>query len=439
MLREEAVRIAAGVSGRRMMERLDQLAQFGRSPQGGVTRLAFSEEDRQARKLIVEWMARAGLEIQASPVGNIIGRTGSNRQDGPVVMTGSHLDSVVRGGQFDGALGVVAAIEAAHVLHESGVSLPCPLEVICFVMEESSRFEGGYAFGSRVMTGQPIGEEALLARDRAGKTLAEAIYELRGKEGGAGEEAQPLEGILDTVKGYVASSRYPMSNIKAFVELHIEQGPTLYATGKPVAAVTAIAAPTRFRVDLVGQQGHTGTTAMGLRKDALVAAAEVILAVERMCRSVENVVGTASVIEVDPNIINSIPGKARLSVDIRSTSAEAKKEMVRVIHEEIGRIANSRGVQCAIDTWIEDSPQPLSERVTSTIEQSCQALGIEPVRLPSGAGHDAAQVAKFVADVGMIFVPSRDGISHAQGEWTDEQDIAKGTRVLLLTLLDLAG
>ena len=433
----EPLTLIEKVRPERMIKRLDQLAQIGRTIRGGVTRLAFTQEDRLARAMVVDWMHQAGLGVRTSPIGNIFGRLGSPEPDLPVVMTGSHIDTVIVGGRFDGALGVVAAIEVADVLNENGVSLSRPLEVACFVMEESSRFSTGYAFGSKVMTEQPIDDETLLAQDRTGQTLAEAIYAMRSRELGLMEQALMPGNSVETVKAYIRDSRYPPERIQSFIELHVEQGPILHTLGKPVGAVTAIAAPTRLAVILLGQQNHSGTTPMRLRKDALAAAAEAILAVERICRSSDGVVGTVGRIEVEPNVVNVIPGKAQMVIDVRSVSARAKADAADAIRAEIGRIATDRDVAYQLDTITDETPQPLSDKIVSLVEKNCQAMGIECRRLASGAGHDAAQLAQVVADTGMIFVPSRDGISHDPQEWTDEQDILTGAQVLLLTLLDL--
>jgi N-carbamoyl-L-amino-acid hydrolase len=433
----EVAELVNGIRLERLMERLHRLAQIGGSAQNGVMRLAFTGEDRRARKQVLDWMGQAGLDTRVSPIGNILGRLGRADADAPVVMTGSHIDTVVHGGRFDGVLGVVAAIEVAQVFHEAGISFSHPLEVVCFVMEESSRFNVGYAFGSRVMAGQPVGRQMLLARDHDGRTLAEAVCAMRRQELG-GSKAGPEPGDpTEAVQAYIRQSRYPRDRIRAFVELHIEQGPVLHMLRKPIGAVTAIAAPTRLDVALVGTQAHSGTTPMETRKDPLVAAAEVVLAVESICRSSGSVVGTVGMIEVDPNVINVVPGRVRVAIDVRSASAPAKTAAVGAIEDEIRRITHRRGICCEIDVIADEAPQPLSEEIVCLIEKQCLTLGIESHRLASGAGHDAAQVAKAVDRTGMIFVPSRDGISHSPQEWTDEGDILRGTQVLLLTLLSL--
>ena len=422
----------------RVLDHINQLAQVGKTERGGITRLAFSEEDRQARGLVIEWMREAGLSVRISPIGNIIGKMHGDRSDMPVIMTGSHIDTVVTAGKFDGTLGVIAAIEIAQIIKDNNISLPCSIEVVCFVMEESSRFKIGYAFGSKVWAGQLITDELLLTRDRDGKTLVDAIYEMRTRELGSKENLQSQDDIMEAVKDYIVSSHHSSKDVRAFVELHIEQGPILYSAKEPIGVVTAIAAPTRFTVTFLGEQNHSGTTPMRFRKDALAASAEAILAIERLCRSSNDVVGTVGVIEVNPNTINIIPGRTQITIDIRSASSTAKSEMFTSICQEIKQIADNREVTFEIHMLTDDTPQPISEEIISLIERNCLKLGIRSRRLVSGAGHDAAQVARIVGNTGMIFVPSRDGISHDPREWTDGPDIERGTQVLLLTLLDLA-
>jgi hydantoinase/carbamoylase family amidase len=429
----------------RVMERLEQLAQIGSparcaeqagKPACGVTRLAFTEQDRLARRLVARWMDEAGLDVRISPIGNISGALERRDAETPVVMTGSHIDTVANGGKFDGALGVVAAIEVAHVFNEAGLVLSHPLEVVCFVMEESSRFKC-YGFGSKIMAGLPIEPAALLAQDGEGQTLAEAICCMRSQEDGwPGDDLESGDPV-EMVMACIHESRYPTGQISAFVELHVEQGSVLHALGRPIGAVTAIAAPTRLGVTLVGTQSHSGTTPMNRRRDPVVASAEVVLAVERVCKSLEGVVGTVGVIGVDPNLINVIPGQVRIGVDVRSGSLEVKSAAVNAIREEIKRIASRRKISTTIDVMADDVPQPLSEKIIGLIEEQCAVLGIESHRMASKAGHDAAQVARVAEDTGMIFVPSRDGVSHSPQEWTDEQDVLRGAQVLMLTLLRL--
>ncbi len=422
----------------RIRTRLDLLAQIGGSQDKGITRLAFTEEDSQARELVANWMREAGLQVSSSPIGNIIGRLEGAEPSAKVVMAGSHVDTVYSAGRFDGTLGTIAALEAVQVISESGAKLRHPLEAVCFMMEESARFGVGYAFGSKVMIGQSISDEALLARDRTGKTLARAIYETRQREADNLPKIRDTRQLLSFVQGLIAESRYPVERIKAFVELHIEQGPILEDKGILIGVVTAIAAPTRSRVTLIGVQNHSGATPMALRHDALATAAEIILAVERIAKATDDVVGTVGIIEAEPNSMTAIPGRVQITIDLRSINAESKMKASRAIQEEIERATGLRGVAYQTEALANELPQPLSGHIAQLIEENSLRLGITSMRLPSGAGHDAAQLAKVVSESGMIFVPSRSGISHSPQEWTNEHDILKGTQVLLATLLDLA-
>jgi len=425
------------ISATRLIARLQELAQIGRTAQGGITRLAFSEEDRQARSLVRGWMESAGLQVQVSPIGNITGRLPGGDAGAPAVMSGSHIDTVVEAGAFDGVLGAIAAIEVAHVLHEAGVPLRHPLDVLIPVMEESTRFSVTHTFGSRIMAGEAIADGILCARDAGGTVLADALCAMRALESGQGS-AESGAAAVETTQRWIADSRYPAESIKAFVELHVEQGPVLWASQRPIGIVTAIATPTRVRVTFLGRQSHSGATPMPLRKDALAAAAEAILAAERIAGSTGDVVGTVGVIAVEPNTINTVPGKCTMAVDIRGASAQSKAEVVRLLRAELEDIAQRRGITCEIETISHEDPQALSENIAAVIERSCLTLGIPPYRMVSAAAHDAIRFARVVPEVGMIFVPSRDGISHSPQEWTDDADVLRGTQVLLLTLLELA-
>lgn len=429
--------VVNGIQLERIMQRIDRLSQIGRTEQGGITRLAFTDLDNQARALIIEWMNEAGLSIRISPIGNIIGHLKGKYEDGPVIMAGSHIDTVIEAGRLDGILGVVAALEVAHVLNEMQQILNYPLEIVCFAMEESVEF-GTYAFGSKVMAGQQISDDILLAQNEDGKMLAEAIFKARNKENGNVTEIEGIAEILKTVRNYIKDSYEPAARIRAFVELHIEQGPELDTLGKHIGAVIGCAAPSRLKVTFSGVQNHSGTTPMAYRKDALAAAAETILAVEKICNQYENVVGTVGVIKAEPNAMTVIPGKAHITIDVRSISKETKAHVVNLIQEEIKCMTKRRGISDEIKLLTDEVPQLFSETILNLIEKNSLELGIEAYRLPSGAGHDAVQMAQIIADTGMIFVPSHNGISHDPQEWTDEKDILRGTQVLLLTLLDLS-
>ncbi len=422
----------------RILSQIDQMGEIGRLDTGGVTRLAFSREDMAARELLIRFMQDAGLQISRDPVGNITGRIHGTQPDLPIIATGSHIDSVINAGKFDGVLGTIAAIECARIIHEN-IKLHSSIEVICFEMEESSRFGVGYGFGSRVMIGSPISDEELRSRDGSGKVLATAIQELKSWETGPTLNLSDENTILAQTRKDSLASKRDFSKIGAFVELHIEQGPVLENTQKKIGIVTGAAAPTRFKATFTGEQNHSGTTPMQLRRDALVAAAEAILAVERISKQYadEGIVGTVGVIRAYPGAINVIPGRAEIDIDIRSIDIQAKRDAADTILREIETIGNRRSVSIEVKRLTDQGPIAFSNTVIRTVETICSELGVKAMRLHSGAGHDAAHIAE-VTEAGMIFVPSSKGISHDPRESTAPEDIELGTQVLLATLLDLA-
>lgn len=423
------------IDGARVAQQIEQLAQIGRTPQGGVTRLAFTREDMAGRNLLRTWMQTAGVEIQRDAVGNLIGTLRGHAGDAPLLACGSHIDSVVNAGKYDGIVGMLAAVECARVLHANG-GLKCGLVVINFVMEESSRFSAGYGFGSRVMAGFPISRHELFARDRSKVLQARAMQELKGWETGSriATERTALRAASDDVE----VSRFDWSNVGAFVELHIEQGPVLERAHKQIGIVTAVAAPTRLQLVLTGEQNHSGTTPMSMRRDALAAAAEIILAVERAANeyAARHVVATVGVIQNEPNVMNVIPGRVELRLDIRSADGQAKRECVTGLKQAMDAIVTRREIQLEINTLADETPVTFAPQVVETVERVCIAQEFDAMKMPSGAGHDAAHVAR-VAPTGMIFIPSRGGVSHDPREFSSTEEITRGAQVLLGTLLEL--
>lgn len=419
----------------RIARHIEALSEIGRTPQGGVTRLAFTRQDMAGRELLRGWMLEAGLEIRRDPVGNLIGSLPGRVPGAPVLACGSHIDSVVNAGKYDGIAGMVAAVECARVLHEYH-PLHCALKVINFVMEESSRFSAGYGFGSRVMAGFPISKQELFARDRSKVLQARAIQELKGWE--TDSRIATERTALRVTQEDIESSRFDWSPVRAFVELHIEQGPILERAQKQIGIVTAVAAPTRLFLVLTGEQNHSGTTPMNMRHDALAAGAEIILAVERIAReyAARHVVGTVGVIQSEPNVMNVIPGHVELRVDIRSADAVAKRACVTAMKDAIDEITRERGISLELNTLTDESPVTFSPEIVNAIEQVCASQQLDAMKLPSGAGHDAAHVAR-VAPAGMLFVPSRGGISHDPREFSTTLEIVRGTQVLLGSLLAL--
>lgn len=423
------------IDGGRLDRQIHALGEIGRTPQGGVTRLAYTREDMAGRALVRGWMQEAGLTVRRDAVGNLIGALPGRNPDAPALACGSHLDTVVNAGKYDGIVGSLAAIECARALRAGG-GLARPLYVMLFAMEESARFGAGYGFGSRVMAGFEIKRDELFARDRSKALLARAISELNGWETGARIATERT--ALRAAQQDIAASRFDWSSVQAFLELHIEQGPVLERAGKRIGIVTAVAAPTRLQWVVTGEQNHSGTTPMALRRDALAAAAELILVVERAANEFagKQVVGTVGVIQCEPNVMNAIPGRVELRVDVRSTSTEAKRECLEQLERAARDVAARRGIGLDTLPLADENPVTFAEEIVETLQTVCDLEEIEPLRMPSGAGHDAAHIARVVP-AGMIFIPSRGGVSHDPREYSSPEEIALGARALLGALCEL--
>ncbi len=401
------------ISRNRLAVEFQQMAQFSTTimEEEGITRLAFSDSDWSAREYVRSLMVEAGLEVRSDAFGNIVGRRGGSEAGLPAIMVGSHIDSVPNGGNYDGVLGVLSAIEVARSLEEEQVELEHPLEIVVFMCEESSRF-GTATLGSRAMCGELSLEEIEGLKDKAGTTLAEVL------------QARGLE------PARIGEAKYQQS-LKAFIEVHIEQGRVLEHNKIPVGIVTGIAAPTRMRIYLAGSADHSGATPMDLRKDALCAAAEIILAVESCARAqIEPpVVGTVGIIEAKPGVMNVIPGNVELGIDIRSISGEAKAAVVAAVKMEVARICQERGVAYQVKPISDEVPAVIALNMQELLETTCEELGVASMRMPSGAGHDAMHWAEHTP-TGMLFIPCRDGISHNAAEHAELEDIYQVTVIL---------
>jgi len=411
------------INQRRLMRDLNAIGRIGIGDRGAVTRLVFSIKELRSRQVLIHLMRQAGLKIRIDGIGNIFGRlTGSNAK-GPAVLAGSHLDTVVHGGKYDGPVGVIGALEAIRTISEQRIAVRSPLEVVCFVGEESSRF-GFSTLGSSLVAGEVHRKDLANAVDSQGTKLADVLA-------GLGITQRSLRSLqLDT------------KSLKAYLELHIEQGPILEAIGKRIGLVTSIAAPSRFRIIFIGQADHSGTTPMEMRKDALVAAAQLIEFIETICRRYSamekgRVVGTVGAMKIEPGIINAVPGRAELLVDIRSTSAKSKALVARQVKMKAEQIARKRRIKTEILTIREENPVPLNKRLLEITREICEAKKLNYEIMPSGAGHDAMQMAK-ITPAGMIFIPSQSGISHNPLEWTDPKDIALGAQLLMETMIRVA-
>ena len=411
------------INKRRLLRDLNAVSRIGLGDHGSVTRLVFSIKELRSRQLLIHLMRQAGLKIHIDRIGNIFGRVNGMESKGPAILAGSHLDTVLHGGKFDGTMGVIGALEAVRTLKENKVPLASPVEVVCFVGEESSRF--GYStLGSSLLAGEVHSKDLSNAVDAQGTKLADILSSM---------------GIYrDNLK----SLKRDPSSVKAYLELHIEQGPILEAKKKPIGVVTSIAAPTRFKVIFTGQADHSGTTPMEMRKDALVAGAELITAVEKMCRRFSSmdkgrVVGTVGAMKIEPGVINAIPGRTELAVDIRSISADAKKRVVQLVKRRINDIARQRNIAVEILPIREENPVPLDTGLIRLLIDCCENREVAYEVMPSGAGHDAMQVAK-ITRAGMLFIPSKRGISHSPLEWSDPEDICLGTQLLLDAIVRIA-
>jgi beta-ureidopropionase / N-carbamoyl-L-amino-acid hydrolase len=404
------------INRRRLLRDLNAVSRIGIGNHGSVTRLVFSIKELRSRQFLIHQMRQIGLQIHIDRIGNIFGRLDGHNAKEPALLVGSHLDTVLQGGKFDGTMGVIAALEAARTLKEQKIVLQSPVEVVCFVGEESSRF--GYStLGSSLVAGEVHAKDLAYAADAQGNKLADILASM---------------GIY---RNNLRSMRRDPSTVKAYLELHIEQGPILEAKKKAIGIVTSIAAPTRFRVIFTGQADHSGTTPMEMRKDALVAASELIIAVEEICRRYSHmvkgrVVGTVGAMKIEPGVINAIPGKTELAVDIRSITADAKKRVVRLVQAQIRQIARRRKILAEILPLREEDPVPLDKRLIRLLQECCESRNIAYEIMPSGAGHDAMQMAK-VTPAGMLFIPSRRGISHSPLEWSEPEDICLGAQLLL--------
>ena len=400
------------ISKERLSRDFERMAGFTEPGRGaGITRLAFGDSDWQAREFLMGQMEAAGLKVRTDAFGNVLGRMEGTGQNLPAVLFGSHADSVPNGGNYDGVVGILSAIEVIRSMREDGFSPEHPLEVVLFMCEESSRF-GAATLGSRAMRGElPVGELHRL-RDAGGRTLYD-VLEQRGLD------PEHLEKAI-----------YPEAP-KAFFEVHIEQGKVLEHEGIPIGVVTGIAAPTRLRVYLHGKADHSGATPMGLRHDGLCAGAEIALRLEEFASQQKEppVVGTAGIMKVHPCVMNVIPGEVELGIDIRSIAAEAKDAVEQRLRREIADICKRREIPYDIEEVSKEVPSRMKPEMIAFLEEICRKQGKTFLAMPSGAGHDAMHWTDF-APTGMLFIPCRDGISHNAAEYSALEDITSVAEIL---------
>lgn len=397
----------------RLEQRIEKLAGYGITPEGGVDRVAFSEEDIRSRPYIISLMEEAGLKISADEAGNIVGRKEGTDPSLPPIAFGSHSDTVPHGGKYDGAAGVLGAIECAQTLSENGITTRHPLEVIVFTDEE------GGLIGSKAIIGA-LKNEALEVRSHSGKTVRQGIIDLGGNPD-ALDKAVRRKG-----------------DIAAFIEIHIEQGSTLASKGIDIGVVEGIVGINWWDVTIEGFANHAGTTPMDKRQDALLAAAHLIIAVNEVVTGEPGrQVGTIGRIGAEPGAPNVIPGKVVLSLELRDLSAKKIAALFEEISQRAEDIAEKTDTRISFDP-IEATavPSPTDPSIKKVISESAEDLGFSYLVMPSGAGHDAQNLAKIVP-TGMIFIPSVGGVSHSPKEFTYAVDVANGADVLLHTILKI--
>ena len=391
-------------------ESLDELAQIGGAPGGGVTRVAWSRELFAAYAWVGDRMRALGLEVEIDQAGNLIGRWDAG--SGSPVAVGSHLDTVPSGGRLDGVLGVVAAVHAVALLKQEGFQPQRPIWIVAFMDEEGTRFDAAL-FGSRAFIGDDVSDLGERA-DATGTTVREAMRE-HGHELDRIAEANRIDGV------------------GAYLELHIEQGPVLEAEGVEIGVVTSIVGLRGYRVRLRGQANHAGTTPMRLRRDAFAGAARIALELREIARARDGITANVGKIAVAPGGTNVVPGFAEFTIDVRAATPEGLAELERLVGESVTRIAREEELDAELEQTYLLEPLELDPELVDAVECAAAAEGATSRRMPSGAGHDAMVIGRRVP-AAMIFVPSRGGISHSPEEYSSPVAVELGMRVLAATL-----
>jgi ureidoglycolate amidohydrolase len=404
----------------RLQRQIDELAAISTAPAPVVTRVLFSEADLRARDYVKNLCGEAGLILREDAVGNIFARwTGKNPQLTPVG-TGSHIDAIPNAGRYDGVVGVLGAIEAMRALQQSGFEPARPIELIIFTAEEPTRFGIG-CLGSRLLAGALPLEKAATLRDPDGKSLEE----LRNQAGFGGQDLRQV--------------RLAPESYAAFVELHIEQGALLEKENLPIGVVEKIAAPSTLRVQLTGVGGHAGAMLMPERHDALLAGAEIALAVEQavLTSGSPDTVGTTGVFRIEPGAVNSVPCRAWLEIDLRDTQVATRDAALNRVENSVNEICRKRGVAFTLERLNVDAPAICDARLVDTVTASCAELGLPVKQMVSRAYHDSLFMAQ-ICPTTMIFIPCRGGVSHRPDEYSSPEQILHGVTVLAVALAKLA-
>ena len=408
------------INSKRFETNFNAISEFGALKGGGLTRLAFSKEDLEARKFLINLIEKNGFKLKIDNVGNIFAIYDDGCEVGAKpVCVGSHIDSVPNGGFYDGTLGVMAGLEALTAIKEAGIKLKRPLWLINFSCEESSRFKTA-TIGSKIISGKLSQQRLHELKDEDGISLFEAMST-------AGFKPQNLdEAILKE------------NSLHAYLELHIEQGPVLERSAISVGVVSGIAAPIRFEITIQGKADHSGATPMNMRSDALLAASHIIIAANKFAKNKKTAVATVGYVHAKPGVLNVVPGEARLGVDLRDIDKASLEELNLELRNFVGELSHELKFSYEIRELSSDEPVKLSEHAINLLEDEAKKLGIKTLTLPSGAGHDAMNLIKLAKSVGMLFIPCVDGISHNIAEAINFKDAVFATKILTNALIRLS-
>lgn len=402
----------------RIHSRLEEIYQCGKKEDGTFTRMAYSPEDVKGRETFMNYFRKLGIEPRVDEAGNIHARLEGEEPTLPAIMTGSHLDTVPDGGKYDGVVGCVSGLEAVETLVENGKKLRHPLEVIVFTDEEGFRFGSGL-LGSSAICGQEL-------------DIRESDVDLYGNR------------RSDVIKSYgitvadAPKAKVDPKDVHCFMELHVEQGASLYKSKTPIGVVSSIAGVSRYEIVITGEANHAGSTIMADRRDALVAASKFIAQVPEIVRENGNeyTVATVGTIKVQPNSVNVVPGSCVFNLEIRDQHAEVIECIEKKTREYLDQVCKEMGEEYSFTQISYHEPAPMSEWVKGAIEKAVQEMGVDYKVVPSGAFHDSL-IMTGVFPTGMIFVPSVDGISHSRYEFTEDADIEQGAQLLLNTILEV--
>lgn len=387
---------------------------IGATKNGGLHRLALSEEDKQMRDQYKKWMQEAGLSVRVDDFGNMYGRREGKMKDAPAIALGSHLDTQPTGGRYDGVLGVLSALEVIRVLNDHQYETDFPIEIINFTNEEGARFRPPM-LGSGGLTG-------VFSKEQVYGTLD--------------DDGISYEKALSTIS-YQGSERERIKQVRSYLELHIEQGPVLEQEAKNIGIVSGIQGMSWLHIDVRGATNHAGPTPMHVRKDAMAAAAAMIVKAHELPDSYSGLLTTVGKIDNYPNVVNVVPGQTTFKLDIRHPNDEVREAAMEAYEKQVQEIASNSGVQVTVESDWDSPAEHFSKPLQDAVEKACQSLGYSSHSLYSGPGHDAKYMNR-IAPTTMIFVPSIDGISHNEQEFTPDADLIQGTNVLLQVVLRLA-